>query len=176
MARGTSRGVLAQPLYICIQCAYRDTHTSARAREQRQLRKLSRDAECLRAVRKLLGSTRGWRRRRKRTDRRLKCRFRATLEPRKHLNAPFLPPGLAPLSRLHRLLHLFFLLPRPFTLFPCHPYFTFAGFPHPRPLTSVVSHLFPALVSFVRLLPWSCHSSCLSACPALRFTQCLDSL
>lgn len=62
--------------------------------------------------------------------------------------APQWSPRFALLSRLLRLLLYLFLLLflllhllRPFTLFPCHPYFTFVGFPHPRPLTSVVSHL-----------------------------------
>lgn len=64
-------------------------------------RGLSRDSECLRVVRKLSGSRKPRGRRQQRKDGRLKCRFHATLEPRKRL-WPLLTylPVLAPLSRL----------------------------------------------------------------------------
>lgn len=99
-------GVFTAPIVVHMHTyIHTDMHTCL----CEQLRKLSRDAECLQAVRKLSGfqrvrtsQGRGW----KRLDRRLKCRFRATLEPRKHLSPlariTSTPSLLFPLSLLLR--------------------------------------------------------------------------
>lgn len=146
--REAYRGVFIARLQLYTQVHRR---TRIRTPSCKQLWKLSRGAECLRAVRKLSASSesvaRGWWWKRK--DRRLKCRFRATLEPRKHLNllcshSHAFCSSLA-LATLTTTVHLFPILDL------WHPAFL----------------IFSPLVSSC-LLPRSCHSS--SVCPTLRFT------
>lgn len=123
--RMTEARGLPGSLYSASTIVYARTQTYTPPCEQ--LWKLSRCAECLRAVRKLSASSEsvlgGWWWKRK--DRRLKCRFRATLEPRKHLNLPCSHSHAFIFSRAH---------PKP----PLLLRFTFS---HPRSLASSVSHL-----------------------------------